>query len=306
MADLRAGEPGTRAVLRLVRRETGKALEEMIAQWPPADEAIHSARKRLKKARAGLRLLRPALGARAFRRENHALRDAARPLSELRDARILIEALDTLARRAAPAHRKALGTLRERLETQRARARRRTLGSKRALAPVTRGLRRARRRVRKADPSPSGWSVLGRGVRRVYRAGREAFAVARRSPTVENLHEWRKQTKYLWHEIEMLHPIRPALMTRMADRAHRLSDRLGDDHDLAVLHRRISAARSGIPRAALAAVLATIERRRKTLQAAAFAIGRDVYAAPPRDWTGRLETHWRKWRATNGRGRRTQ
>ena len=44
----------------------------------------------------------------------------------------------------------------------------------------------------------------------MYRAGREAFEEARRSPTVVHLHEWRKQTKYLWHELEMLHPIRPA------------------------------------------------------------------------------------------------
>jgi CHAD domain-containing protein len=41
-------------------------------------EAVHSARKELKKARATLRLLRDALSDAVYKRENAALRDAAR------------------------------------------------------------------------------------------------------------------------------------------------------------------------------------------------------------------------------------
>src|SRR6201999_1755839 len=48
-------------------------------------EAIHGARKDLKKARAALRLVREELGEDIFKRENVALRDAARLLSASRD-----------------------------------------------------------------------------------------------------------------------------------------------------------------------------------------------------------------------------
>jgi hypothetical protein len=41
-------------------------------------------------------LLRDALGKKAYRRENTALRDAARPLSAVRDGRVLLDALNSL------------------------------------------------------------------------------------------------------------------------------------------------------------------------------------------------------------------
>src|SRR5688572_14268100 len=62
------------------------------------DEAIHTARKHLKRARANLRLLRDAIGKASYARENAALRDAARPLSGVRDAKVLLETCDTLFR----------------------------------------------------------------------------------------------------------------------------------------------------------------------------------------------------------------
>jgi CHAD domain len=64
-----------------------------------ADENIHDARKRVKQARATLRLLRKALSRAEYRREDQMLRDAAQPLGAARDAKILVEALDGLQQR---------------------------------------------------------------------------------------------------------------------------------------------------------------------------------------------------------------
>src|SRR5207249_4922754 len=60
------------------------------------DESIHSARKRFKKIRAALRLVRDDLGDDVYRRENHCFRDAAQPLTQIRDATVLRDALDKL------------------------------------------------------------------------------------------------------------------------------------------------------------------------------------------------------------------
>ena len=54
---------------------------------------VHSARKQLKRARATLRLLRPATGDDSYRRENVAARDAARPLSRARDDEMMSNSL---------------------------------------------------------------------------------------------------------------------------------------------------------------------------------------------------------------------
>src|SRR5262245_49986710 len=58
------------------------------------DEMVHEARKGLKKLRALVRLVRPGVGGKLYRRENIAFRDISRPLTEVRDAKILVEALD--------------------------------------------------------------------------------------------------------------------------------------------------------------------------------------------------------------------
>ncbi|HVW45851.1 MAG TPA: CHAD domain-containing protein, partial [Solirubrobacterales bacterium] len=60
-------------------------------------EAIHGARKDLKKARSALRLVREELGEKTFDRENQELRDAARLLSASRDAEVKLATLTTLA-----------------------------------------------------------------------------------------------------------------------------------------------------------------------------------------------------------------
>lgn len=77
--------------------------------------------------------------------------------------------------------------------------------------------------------------MIGTGLERTYRKGRDAFAAAKRDRTTENLHEWRKQAKYFWHQLQLLEPLWPGLIGKVADQAHRLTDYLGEDHDLAVL-----------------------------------------------------------------------
>src|ERR1700688_3180320 len=64
-----------------------------------SDPRIHDLRKRLTHCRALLRMLRKSLGKDAYHRENACLRDAARPLMAVRDAVVLVQALDGLCPR---------------------------------------------------------------------------------------------------------------------------------------------------------------------------------------------------------------
>lgn len=59
---------------------------------PLSDERVHAVRRHLKEARAGLRLLRDSIGESEYRRNNHALRDVAGALRQVRDAKMLQEA----------------------------------------------------------------------------------------------------------------------------------------------------------------------------------------------------------------------
>ncbi|MGH8670054.1 MAG: CHAD domain-containing protein, partial [Burkholderiales bacterium] len=66
-----------------------------------ADRSVHEIRREIKRARAALRLLRDALGKEAYARENAALRDAGRRLSAVRDARVVQETLERVAKRGS-------------------------------------------------------------------------------------------------------------------------------------------------------------------------------------------------------------
>ena len=154
---------------------------------PRRSEAIKRAR-----ARASAR---EALGG-AVKRENATRRDAPTFVA-VRDAKILVDALDELASRHPKLDRKAIDRLRSELMARRMRARRRVLSRRDTLEPVCEALRETRRRLPQPR-GPRGWAALRPGLRRVYRCGRRAAAAAEQRPTDESLHESRKQANS-WH-----------------------------------------------------------------------------------------------------------
>jgi CHAD domain-containing protein len=138
-----------------------------------------------------------------------------------------------------------------------------------------------------------GWADLGDGLQRVYARGRKALRAARANCTTECLHEWRKQTKYLLYQLELLQPIAPHPIQEMARRAHRLSNRLGDDHDLTVLRQKAFAHQDAFrARGELDALLDAIAHRQSRLRKKAFKIGAKLYDSKPGRFRKRLDSYW--------------
>src|ERR1700753_2539377 len=97
---LQPGEAVPDGLRRCAREQLDRAIDELSAR--AADdpvEAVHDARKALKKARSLLRLGRGTLDPDERRRENEALRRAGRALSSARDAEVMLEATDNLSDR---------------------------------------------------------------------------------------------------------------------------------------------------------------------------------------------------------------
>jgi CHAD domain-containing protein len=299
MADeLRENESGTRGVRRLIRKQIRKALEALGGRRPLTDDAIHDARKQLKKVRANLRLLRKELGARAYKRENTWAREAARPLTAVRDAKVLLETLAGLAKHfPGTLERRTLGRLRRALEQHKKEVRQSVLEDG-DLLPVTASLEAMRKRLLRWPVGRRGWSVLGAGLKRIYRDGRDAFRIAEQAPSVENLHEWRKQVKYLRYQLEVLRRTWPVALEGLVTEARILSDLLGDDHDLAVLRQKLQEEPERFPdHDAIETLSELIDRRRAELQEDAWNFGRHLYADRPQAFVDRLGDCWHAWRA---------
>jgi CHAD domain-containing protein len=109
------------------------------------------------------------------------------------------------------------------------------------------------------------------------------------------MHEWRKRSKDLYYQLRSLKPISPGIVGGAAKDAHRLTDLLGDVHDLALLDhalRQISGAAPADP----GPMRAAIEDRRHHLTAESFTVGERLYAESPKKFIQRMHTYWHAWR----------
>jgi CHAD domain-containing protein len=273
-------------IKRIASRQIEKALSHLRAGGDP-DETVHEIRIRFKRIRAALRLVRDELGDAAYRRENYLLRDAARPLTEVRDATVLVESLDNLT------NAREFRQVRKLLNANRKAINRRVLAEQNAFVTVAERVEPVLARLEDWTIPHEGWAALGVGLHCVYQAGHRAMAMAHAEPSVENLHEWRKQAKYLWHALQLLEPVWIGNQKGLCDRAHDLTRLLGEDHDLAVLRQMLDAdpifyGGHGV----LDGLLSLIKRRRENLEQQAFTLGATVYGEAPTDFMKRIAPAW--------------
>ena len=284
---LKPNESLPEGLARAARGRIDHAIDELGGKTDStAEEAVHEARKDLKKLRALLRLARGELGESSFARENTVFRDAGRELAAARDSDVM---LDTLKALDLPA---ALGwDLRKAIQAHRGRN---GDGSRHAAAAgVVTMLREARGRVDDWPLEHDSFDALGSGLERTYRRGRRDFKAVQEQPSVEGLHEWRKRVKELWYQHTLLRPLWPPVMQAVGDQAHELADRLGDDHDLAVLADWIREHADPDPE-----FFQAVDRRRAELQADAMVLGARLYADKPSAYVRRLRQLWKAARTS--------
>jgi CHAD domain-containing protein len=267
-------EPVTQGVRRIAHGQLELVAEQL--HGDPGDEGIHEARKAFKRLRALLRLTRDQLGTDVRRRENAAFRDAGRRLSGARDARVLVETLDDLIAR----NRDALqpGTF-DGLRSALAAGAESDTDVGAVLAAVD--VAQARVEIWPLGEDDS-MAALAPGLKRIYRRGRRAFRAAEAEPSSEHLHELRKRTKDLWHAAQILRPAAPKRLRKLGRKAHKLSDVLGDDHDLVTLleaARERPAALTPVERELLEGL---VDRRRSELRREGLKRAGKLYAARPR------------------------
>lgn len=269
----------------LLLSTTAHALE-CLAPAALDDARVHAARKALKNARAALRLLRPRLGASAFERENLALRDAARRLSPLRDARSVLGAIDLLRRRdrRSARDRAAIARLRPLLAARLAAARRalRTGGARADSIEQVRGCRERTQHLLGADVTPA---ASRDALARIYRKARKAFVHAAKTRTPDALHEYRKQTKYLLTAATALRDSGVRHLRQTCRRADRIASRLGDARDLRTLAETLGAT---IGTADTAALRKRIDRHCRSLERKALRSGEKLFARAPRRFAARV------------------
>jgi CHAD domain-containing protein len=295
---LKDSESVAKGIKRIVRRQVDNALRDLEG-GPASDEAVHEARRRCKKIRAVLRLVRDALGNKVYRHENACFRDAGRTVTEVRDAKMLLDTLDAFVEESAGRRGGDLSRMREVLSARQREVNKRLLEDQKAFAHMKSSLARARSRLPQWTLTHSGWSAIRDGLKRTYKQCRSSLARAAAEPTPENLHECRKQAKYLWHQLQVLESMKAAFVKELGGGVHKLTQLLGKDHDLFMLRQAAVRDHNAFfeDSSMLEKLRPLIDGRRKDLQQKAFKLGRTLFAEKPGAFVKQVREYWETWRS---------
>lgn len=237
----KAKESVPEGIRRIVREEIEDASKQLTnAKSAKRDEAIHEARKSIKKIRGAIRLMQPELG-RIYRQENERLGETGRQLSEIRDAAAIVEVFDGVAEKykdqlkpeAARAIRR--GLLKNKQETEQ------KIKVDTVVRQAISALRVIAREVAKWPLKNDGFDALAPGFKQRYRRGKDAMATARKQPAPETFHEWRKRVKDHWYHVRLVESLWTEVLQARESSLKDLETWLGDDHNLVVLHEKLNA-----------------------------------------------------------------
>lgn len=284
-------------IRRVVREEIGSA-ESMLAKRGGArEEGVHEARKSFKKIRAVLRLVRPVLGD-TYKTENAWYRDAARELSDLRDAQALLESFDQLQRTFSDQLKPdGFGRIRDALIENRDAVANADGERARHVKSVRSRLGQARDRVQSWPDLGDRFATVGGGLVTTYRRGRKAQARAYACASDEHFHDWRKRVKYHWYHVRLLQDIWPEVMKGYRAALKELSTLLGDDHDLAVMRQTVAEFPDDLRASPeYLAFLALLDRRQTELRSQARSLGARIYSDKPSALEARMKAIWSAWR----------
>src|SRR5262245_15139266 len=254
--------------------------------------AVHDARRSLKRLRAMLRLVRPAVGETWFKDGNRQLAELGQRLARRRDLDVMVVTLSKLEN-GNGGLAKGVG---DRLRRSVLRSRRQVNGpvAPQANRSLASDLRRAERlfageRLRSID-----LKHIAAGLQQSYRRARHAFRQAYDCDSDEAFHNWRKTTQAHWRHMQLLGRGWPESIGARAAEAKELSRLLGEDHDLSVL---LAFARgkdcSGLSAHDLAALTAACLAAQRQIRDVAKLHGERLFADRPGQLTKRILRYWK-------------
>lgn len=255
-------------------------------------EAVHEARKSLKKTRALLRLVQQYLGP-VYRQENDWLRQIGRELSEYRDAGAILDSLKELRKN----HSDELGGPEVDAAEHAILRRKRNLEKSgkldETLPKLAAGIDQALARAKKLAIPADGFRAIASGLKVRFRRGRKAMFRARTHPAPENYHEWRKRVKDHWYHARLLEGVWSEMMKVYAGELKALQEWLGEDHNLTIIRdvllRELNFTEDD---ATMSKLLPAIRQEQEALRERSFALGSRVYAEKAGRVISRFETLW--------------
>lgn len=258
------------------------------------DGAVHATRRRVKKVRALIRLVRPALCRRGHA-VNRRLRAVNRLLAPIADGQASLAMLGQVAERyghelspdVAVAIRATL--LRRKSFAEEEAALNNVLPTAAAL------LRAERDGVKDWSLNETGFDAVAPGLERTTRAARRAMAHAIASSRNEDYHTWRQRVKDQWLQVRLLQERCDNRLALDERRLEALDGCLGECHDCATLGD-VLASDATLNGTDAARLLSLVRRYERELRRRACRLGTTVHQETPKRFVSRVRRLWRSAR----------
>jgi CHAD domain-containing protein len=276
------GTPLREGLLTAFSRILGAAKRCSRAAAADPVAAVHEYRKAIRRARAVVSLLRPALGRTAASGLRGELRRAFGETGPLRDADILLATL-----RSLPAEDSERAPIVDALEDER-----RIRGD----APATAEVLRRGARILAPLPSalrvtiPGSFSVpdLERGLARSVRRTRKALERAVATGLDADFHEWRKRAKELRYQVELLASTGSPELKKREKALGNLAQDLGEVTDLIVLRADLARRRQQGAIPATPALDECLDRETRSRSGQLLSRGQETFTETPREFARRV------------------
>lgn len=291
--DITGDEGLPREVRRIAVERIRSARKTLRKVSDDTDASIHGARRDLKKLRALIRLVREPLGKSRFKEEDRTFRDAGRLLAPFRDAAARVALVDALrGKETASISSSALEIAQDEVHS----LYRKTVRKgdiRKAAKEADALLKEAKTRVKDWELEESGFELFREGLADMYTHARSGLARCLIHPTAANFHDWRKCCKYLRYQIELLHTLAPKEMKAAENTLHKLTDLLGNDHDLAVLGETLESLADGtLDDAELWAIHQSFQSEHQRFMKGCWIKGRQFFAEETAPFVKRIEGYW--------------
>jgi CHAD domain-containing protein len=278
-----------------IRRLVSSQLEVAISELrtvgdPESDEAVHDARRRVKKIRAVIRLVRPALDKR-YRAVDRELKDVSKLLAPVADGQGIIETLDQLAhryRKLLP--QRAVRSIRAGLRARSARIDH-DANNRGLIQIAAETLRGERKQVKYWAIHGDGFNAIASGLEESYRRARDGMILAWSKPKASHYHSWRRYVKDHWFHVRLLEDNCGNHLLAYQRRIEALDGVLGEYHNLVIL-REVLASDGYTSRKETARCLGVVTRYQRLLRRHAESLGIRIYGEKPHRYVRRVERLW--------------
>jgi hypothetical protein len=292
-------QPVAHEVRRIAARQLELAIEGLTGtDLGNQDDSVHTARRHIKKVRALIRLVRPAMG-RRYRVANRVLRAVSQLLAPIADGQATVDTLTRVAER----HRRDLpadvaAQVRAWLVRREAMAYEAAALSD-VLETAAALLRAQHDAVEHWRLRPGGFRAVAGGLQRTARASRRAMARAKASSRSKDYHAWRQRAKDQWLQTRLLEGRCGDALALDERRLEALDGYLGECHNCAIL-REVLTADSTLNRSDAARCLRAVRSYERQLRRYARRLGTAIYRETPKDFVKRVRRLWRSTQRPRG------